>query len=567
MSLCHNGAPPMFLPWSNVTVTTDQKAITRGIQISMGTPPQIVSLRPSTADDNLYVVNKAQCAPQYNDSCIGQFGGVFDYSASKSFVQVAEGQWNGTDQGNPSQLSFVYFNDLLTFGNASIYGFPSSYDQPGYGGQGVMPLGSSSDFLRVAVESGAVPSTVFGLWTGSRSIDHPVDGSLVVGGYDTTRINGTLTTFNSLEQCEMCVIITSLAYEDETGSTNLFSNSSQSIQINLQPSERALNVPQNVWENFQKATNAVYNDSYLTYPSTAVPTGNLVVTLQNGYKTTIPAEELFYYPRGYNDDGQYTVIDNTYQIATLFNTTNDGYVLDWGIPYMTMNYVIADYKRSQFKMAPAIRTDFESQGGGYVLQASCDPVVSATASTTTSSTSTSTAGPVSSSASPSHGSSSKNIGPIVGGVVGGVLGLILIVGGLALLFYRSRRRRNASGAPGEHGQPTMTTPMMGDANAAQNGGSAADRYSHWTAMSPTEARSELGGSEKVNGTTASVNQWLSSQASDTQTVVSSNSPNPNVGATLGYNMGSPQIPSSHMQPQMGTMDRPFEMPAQTWDSR
>ncbi|KIW76102.1 hypothetical protein AYO21_08424 [Fonsecaea monophora] len=556
MSLCQNGSPPMFLPWSNVTVTTDQKAITRGIQISMGTPPQIVSLRPSNADDNLYVVNKAQCAPQYNDSCIGQFGGVFDYGASKTFLQVAEGQWNGTDQGNPSQLSFVYFNDVLTFGNATIYGFPSSYDQPGYGGQGVMPLGSGSDFLRIAVESGAVPSTVYGLWTGSRSIDHPVDGSLVVGGYDTTRINGSLTTFNSLEQCEMCVVITSLAYEDESGSTNLFSNASESLQVNLQPSERALNVPQNVWENFMKATNAVYNDSYLTYPSTAVPTGNLVVTLQNGYKTTIPSEELFYYPRGYDDEGKYTVIDNTYQIATMFNYTNDGYVLDWGIPYMTMNYIIADYKRSQFKMAPAIRTDFESQGGGYVLQASCDPVTATATSTTSVSTGTSTA---TTSASASHsGGGNKNIGPIVGGVVGGVLGLILIVGGLALLFYRSRRRKNNAGAAAEHGQPTLTTPMMGNASPGPNGGSTADRYSHWTAMSPTEAPSELGGAEKMNGTTASVNQWLSSQASDTQTVVSSTSPNPNVGATLGYNMGSPQT---------GTMERPFEMPAQTWDTR
>ncbi|KIW97373.1 uncharacterized protein Z519_02765 [Cladophialophora bantiana CBS 173.52] len=567
MSLCPNGAPPMFLSWSNVTVTTDQKAINRGIGISMGTPPQIVSLRPSTADDNLYVVNKAQCSPQYNDSCIGQFGGVFDYSTSKSFLQVAEGQWNGTDQGNPSQLSFVYFNDVLTFGNASVYGFPASYDEPGYGGQGVMPLGSSSDFLRVAVESGAVPSTVFGLWTGSRSIEHPVDGSLVVGGYDTTRINGTLTTFTSQKQCEMCVIITSLVYEDETGSTNLFSNSSESLQVNLQPSERSLNVPQNVWENFKTATNGVYNDSYLTYPSTAVPTGNLVATLQNGYKTTIPAEELFYYPRNYNDDGQYTVIDNTYKIATLFNTTNDGYVLDWGIPYMTMNYIIADYKRSQFKMAPAIRTDFESQGGGYALQASCDPITSTTASAT-SSTAVNSATATGSAASTSHDSSSnKNVGPIVGGVVGGVLGLILIVGGLALLFYRSRRRRSAPGAPGEHGQPSMTTPMMGDGNITHIAGSTADRYSHWTAMSPTEARSELGGGEKMNGANASVNQWLSSQASDTQTVVSSNSPNPNVGATLGYNMGSPQTPATHMQPQMGTMDRPFEMPAQTWDSR
>jgi len=58
----------MFLPWNNVSVTADQVAINRGIQIAIGTPPQIFSMRPSTADVDLYVANKADCAPSYNDS-------------------------------------------------------------------------------------------------------------------------------------------------------------------------------------------------------------------------------------------------------------------------------------------------------------------------------------------------------------------------------------------------------------------------------------------------------------------------------------------------------------------
>lgn len=451
------------------------------------------------------MVNKAQCAPGYNDSCYGLFGGVFDSSASKTFLQVAEGQWNGTDQANPNQLSLVHFNDALSFGNATVYGYPTIFDEPGYGGQGVMPLGSSSDFLKLAVETNSTPSTVFGLWTGSRSINYPVDGSLVLGGYDTTRINGSLTTFTSQEDCEMCVVITGLSYQDDVGTTNLFSNTSESLQVNLNPSERVLYVPQNVWENYKTATNGYYNASYLSYASNAVPTGNVTVTLQNGYKTIIPAEELFYYPRSYNDQGQYEVIDNTYQISTIVNTTNDGYVMNWGIPYMTMNYIIADYKRSQFKMAPAIRTNFDNQGGGYALEASCDPVTSATA------TASPTVSPTSSAAASSSKSSSSNTGAIVGGVVGGVIGLILIIGGLALLFLRSRRRKAAgSGSSSENGQ---MAPMV-EASGMPHNGSQADRYSHWTAMSPTEVPSELGGNEKSNGANASINQWLSSQASD-----------------------------------------------------
>jgi hypothetical protein len=123
----------MFLPWTNVTVTLDQKALSRGIPLSIGNPPQPVSLRPSTGDDELYVVNRAVCGPSYNDSCIGSYGGVFNPSASKSFYQVSEGQWNGTIAQNPNDLSLVYFNDVLTFGNATAYGFPAILDQINYG--------------------------------------------------------------------------------------------------------------------------------------------------------------------------------------------------------------------------------------------------------------------------------------------------------------------------------------------------------------------------------------------------------------------------------------------------
>ncbi|KIW20682.1 hypothetical protein PV08_01259 [Exophiala spinifera] len=536
MSDCENGAPPMFLSWTNVTVTTDQKAINRGVQVSMGTPPQIVSLRPSTADDNLYVVNRENCAPEYNDTCAGQYGGVFDYSKSSTFTQVAAAQWNGTDAENPNQLSFVHFNDLLTIGNASIRGYPSMYDQPGYGGQGVLPLGSNSDLLKIAVDSGAIPSTVFAIWTGSRSINHPVDGSVVLGGYDTSRVGGDLVTFKSQEKCEFCVLVTGFEYQDNTGTHNLFDNSSQTLQVNLQSSQRTLEVPQNVWENLQKASNGVYNatSGYLQYPTSNPPTGNVTVTLQNGYKTTIPTEELFYMPRQYDDDGKYSILNNTYLIPTIMNSTNDGYVKNWGIPFLTMNYIIGDYKRQQFKMAPAIRTDFEAQGGGASLQASCDPKVSGTPSSTSSVTPTGVSTPTS---SPHSGGGGSNTGAIVGGVVGGVLGFIAIVGVLALLFYRSRRRKNAAS------QPAQATNAGGETGMSQYTGSVADRMSHWTAMSPTEVPSELGNNQKVGN--VNVNQWLSSQASDTQTVTDSTSPNPN---------------AHHM-------DRPFEMPAQTWDTR
>ena len=123
----------MFLPWNNLSVTPDQVAINRGIQIAIGTPLQIFSMRPSTTDDNLYVANKAVCAPSYNDSCTGMYGGVFNSNASSTYHPITKGYWNGTDDPQIAGLASIYFNDVLSFGNATSYGFPLIMDEPGYG--------------------------------------------------------------------------------------------------------------------------------------------------------------------------------------------------------------------------------------------------------------------------------------------------------------------------------------------------------------------------------------------------------------------------------------------------
>ena len=54
----------MFLSWTNNSITGDQNAINRrGIQVGIGTLLQIFSLLPTTADRDIYIANKADCAP------------------------------------------------------------------------------------------------------------------------------------------------------------------------------------------------------------------------------------------------------------------------------------------------------------------------------------------------------------------------------------------------------------------------------------------------------------------------------------------------------------------------
>jgi hypothetical protein len=382
-----------------------------------------------------------------------------------------------------------------------------------------------------------------------------VDGSLVLGGYDNTRFSSLsdLVTFPVQSGCEACVQVTGLSYDTINGSTNLFANASETLQINLQPWEYVLSFTQDVFIKFANATNGTYDPSLekITYPASNPPTGSLSVTLKNGYKTIIPAEELFMYPRFFNNTG-YSILNNTIFIAQVQNYTNNHHVLDWGIPFLTMNYLIADYARSQIQLAPAIRTDFANQGGGYQLQAICDPLKSTSTATSVKTTAIATATP---SARPTP--SESKTGAIVGGVVGGILGLILIVGGLGLLFYRSRRDIRPTTTPAD-AESSRSRPHTNDEMSQVSGGPS-NRFSGSTATTPVVIN-ELGSGR------GSINRKPVPQETENEVCINRlhialvlhghARPHPHtygVNSTLQYRM-SPNL------------DRPYEMPTEQFNT-
>jgi hypothetical protein len=129
---------------------------------------------------------------------------------------------------------------------------------------------------------GAVLSQAFAFWTGSQSIDYPVDGSLVIGGYNTTKFTGEATTFPSYEQRPTCVLVTGLSYDTSNGSISLFSNASETLQVGLEPSEKVLYFTQDMFENFANATDGVFDGELgsLIHSPSSPPTGNLTVTVR-----------------------------------------------------------------------------------------------------------------------------------------------------------------------------------------------------------------------------------------------------------------------------------------------
>ena len=132
---------PLSLPWSNVTVSTNGVAVTRGIELGIGTPNQIFSLRPSTTLNNTRLSNVVDCGSEANTSCVGGKGGVYDSSKSSTFVVSIRDRWNGSAADTETATgSYVYFNDFIDFrSNGSIWGFPLVEDSDLTSGKSSIP--------------------------------------------------------------------------------------------------------------------------------------------------------------------------------------------------------------------------------------------------------------------------------------------------------------------------------------------------------------------------------------------------------------------------------------------
>lgn len=291
------------------------------------------------------------------------------------------------------------------------------------------------------VEATLAPHRNWGLWVGSRSVIEPLDGALYVGGYDANRIDGEFTTFVGTSKCYSCAKVTNLTYTTNSQSVSLFNRDTVPFWVEISPGYNTISVPADVFENFQLFSNGTMGTdpgttALLTFPNDA-ELGSLNITLQGGYSTTIPAREMFFPPRQFNEEGIYMIENNTYLVSTIVNSTApDGIIPAWGIPFLTMNYMTMDFEWDTFSLAPARQGPY-SDAEGPNVQLLCQTVTTGSPSPTASTLASSEPLPGESK------TSSTNVGTTAGAVTGGVVGVLLIYF-LIWLFMGRRSRKGKS---------------------------------------------------------------------------------------------------------------------------
>ncbi|KAJ4269824.1 hypothetical protein NW762_001493 [Fusarium torreyae] len=181
-----------------------------GIPAKVGSPEQDIVLLPWAELNNTWIYDDQPYCDKtviWNDRiCQIRRGGLFHEEESRSFKKASDiGDAGGsTDevslQGSEAGIKKLVSTSLAGTDNITLEGAPSIEDFPigiprlkwdaGYTLLHPLGLGSNSTYLNALKAAGAISSRVWSIFWGRMWVKTPINGSLVLGGYDEEKVIG-----------------------------------------------------------------------------------------------------------------------------------------------------------------------------------------------------------------------------------------------------------------------------------------------------------------------------------------------------------------------------------------
>lgn len=360
---------PLSLPIKNYTLST--QVVNRGVEFSIN--DQVLSFRPEVSTSNVHVFNSLICPNSNNTArCIGNHGGVYVVEESSEEIFPASLRWNGTyDPSLENDIGILLAYGIATFGNKSVPPLPGLpfviKNKPNFDDQGGLALGPQSSFLDALVHAKLVAGRSIGLSFGSRSVERPQTGVLTLGGWEPSRVKGgdqlAFVTFPVANNtaCPLQVTIQDVRVRDTRSGfeTTLLSSTYQRYVACVEPHNNRFVFTSEMVERFKNLT--TYDPSVgpgILYTPENAPTDlELVIELDNGFNSTIPTYEFTSLSRGTTDNGTYSIIEpRLYQAGMRKNQDSDdgpeSQLILGGI-FLSMNYLLIDYDRMEWGLAPS----------------------------------------------------------------------------------------------------------------------------------------------------------------------------------------------------------------------
>ena len=326
--------------------------------VEVGTPPQRLCLVPSTVINSTLVSQQSLCSISNTlepRKCEALRGGFFNENSSTTWTGVSLSAYNDTrrnptwEQFNAPGFTEVGY-DKINFPNANValYGAGIALNQYGNNSNaGMIGLGKDSVFLNDAVRQGRAGSKSWSLDAGSRSVAKPRDGELVIGGYNSGRTDGSFRWSNVSSMagdrpCPLRTKITHMSITLSNGDTVPIMSNAEVVDACIEPYDNLFRFTPGMLLNWKMITgfnetlldvysnkaanNLSFTELGLPYDSSRVDDWSLSITLDSGYKTTLPAHELQGPLHGFDNIGNQKAVAGVTNLQILNKPTSDGEV-------------------------------------------------------------------------------------------------------------------------------------------------------------------------------------------------------------------------------------------------
>jgi hypothetical protein len=377
----------------------DGVALNRGLYVQLGGQPQgeerpltyqILKTAPHTSTglrltflwENTAIENGQDCLGATNSAsnitaCVGRSGGAFYIDKSTTWRAAPDGVWNGTvpDPAEHDGHTLLGWDTAVFSGNVQVPGMPLAvWSDNTPLNRTALGLGSNSSTIRAFVQAGVLPELPqqIGIFMGSRSELQSVDGEIVFGGYDMSRVNGSFVwfpigkRFAGLE-CPLQVLLDDVILTNTNGSQSLMPDPFSKVPACLDPIQNSFTFSPALYQKWSTLTqhpDKQPTDGSPPYTDQTYPWENeklieeLTVKMSNdngdNHTSTMPHYEMVSHERGSDAQGKYAVINATRAMAAVSSPVFG----IMGVPllggtFLSQNYLLIDYERGEFGLAPA----------------------------------------------------------------------------------------------------------------------------------------------------------------------------------------------------------------------
>ncbi|KAK8104417.1 uncharacterized protein PG998_011450 [Apiospora kogelbergensis] len=383
---------PVALPLKDVQVLPRVKdSYMRGIPIKVGTPPQDLVVMPWAELNNTFLYDyEAYCDKSiiWNDViCEVRRGEYFYENASSSYHQsrdvdtaggaTVETGAKGAELGIPELLStslggtdtVALTDDPQLRLDKFPLGIPRMNWDHGYTIMHALGLGANSTLLNQLSAAGRIGSRTWSIFWGRMWNSRPLDGSVVLGGYDRDKTIGENYTqrldYSETTGCwtGMKVTVQDMQIIRRDGKSSSLFPPNYSVPVCIVPQRQLLiEAPQRVLTEFEKQTqtarvkdtgldgaSAELHWGAITYSDKSFFDGDLSISLSSGLSVRVPNDQ-FMVPKPYVDRNGSRLLDRSYREFLFSPLADNGNPATLGRYFLTAAYLMVNHDAGTFTL-------------------------------------------------------------------------------------------------------------------------------------------------------------------------------------------------------------------------